>query len=151
VCPNVSGRKPGIRKQTPSGPSGNGYLTVSVNSENIPAQWIVADAWLGERPEGLDVCHKDAVRDNNRVDNLYYDTRSRNLKDIWDIMAQKRKSSSSRFKGVCFSKREQRFKAYSDVGKKRTWLGTFSIEEEAALAYNAHVTENKLGRRLNVV
>lgn len=42
---------------------------------------IVALAFIGERPEGYDICHSDGDKQNNRVDNLRYDTRSSNLMD----------------------------------------------------------------------
>lgn len=42
---------------------------------------IVATAFLGLRPEGLHVCHKDGDGLNNRLDNLYYGTPSQNAED----------------------------------------------------------------------
>ena len=42
---------------------------------------LVAEAFLGPRPEGLLVCHRDDRKRNNRVGNLYYGTRSDNARD----------------------------------------------------------------------
>lgn len=42
---------------------------------------LVAEAFLGPRPAGYDVCHCDGSRTNNSVANLRYDTRSGNLQD----------------------------------------------------------------------
>ena len=39
---------------------------------------LVAAAFHGERPAGLDVLHRDDVKTNNNKDNLYYGTQSEN-------------------------------------------------------------------------
>ena len=39
---------------------------------------LIAEAWHGPRPDGLQVCHRDNDRFNNRPDNLRYDTRESN-------------------------------------------------------------------------
>lgn len=42
---------------------------------------LVAEAFLGPKPRGLEVCHNDGNCLNNRIENLRYDTRSENIKD----------------------------------------------------------------------
>jgi len=42
---------------------------------------LVAFAFIGERPSGMDICHNDGNRKNCRVDNLRYDTRNANMRD----------------------------------------------------------------------
>jgi hypothetical protein len=42
---------------------------------------IVAEAFLGLCPKGMEVCHEDGTRDNNHYKNLRYDTRKGNLAD----------------------------------------------------------------------
>ena len=42
---------------------------------------LVAAAFLGPKPEGLDTCHCDGDKDNNHVSNLRYDTRRENNLD----------------------------------------------------------------------
>lgn len=41
----------------------------------------VAEAFLGPRPEGCDICHGNGDGGDNRVENLRYDTRSENIRD----------------------------------------------------------------------
>lgn len=43
--------------------------------------WLVAEAFIGPRPEGLLVCHKDDNPWNNNLNNLYYGTHSQNRFD----------------------------------------------------------------------
>jgi hypothetical protein len=42
---------------------------------------VIAQTFLGERPEGMHICHGDGDCTNNRLSNLRYDTPSGNEKD----------------------------------------------------------------------
>lgn len=42
---------------------------------------LVAESFLGKRPDGLFVLHKDGNPSNNEVANLYYGNQSQNMKD----------------------------------------------------------------------
>ena len=42
---------------------------------------LVALAFLGPRPDGYYICHRDGNTDNNTVDNLYYGTPTDNMAD----------------------------------------------------------------------
>lgn len=42
---------------------------------------LVAEAFIGPRPNGKEVCHNDGDHTNNCVENLRYDTRKENLLD----------------------------------------------------------------------
>lgn len=44
--------------------------------------------------------------------------------------------TSSKFKGVYWSKQKQKWKARIYIDKKQVWLGSFDSEEEAAKKYN---------------
>lgn len=64
--------------------SKNGYMTVHLNAGNKSStQYVhrlVAAAFVGD-PAGMDVCHIDGSRDNNRASNLRIDTRKGNMVD----------------------------------------------------------------------
>ena len=55
--------------------------------------------------------------------------------------AKSYKNSSSKFKGVSWHKRDQKWQAYITINKKRKYLGYFNNEKEAAKIYNAAAKE----------
>jgi hypothetical protein len=59
-----------------------GYLTVrSAETPKTRVQYLVADAWLGPRPPGRWVLHRNDVGTDNRLSNLYYGTPADNASD----------------------------------------------------------------------
>lgn len=60
-----------------------GHVSVCLGRGNSQCvHSLVAAAFLGPRPEGADVCHRDGDATNNRAGNLYYGSRSQNNRDI---------------------------------------------------------------------
>ena len=61
----------------------NGYPTVVLGRGNTRCvHTLVALAFLGPRPEGMDIRHLDGTRTNSRVSNLVYGTRTQNILDV---------------------------------------------------------------------
>lgn len=59
-----------------------GYPTVTLTrQQKAKVHQIVAVAFFGPRPEGMEVRHLDGDRANPRLDNLAYGTRSENQRD----------------------------------------------------------------------
>ena len=64
------------------GRASNGYYTVSLGRYNSHCvHRLVAEAFIGPRPSGFDVRHKDGGLIDNRVENLEYGTRLDNIQD----------------------------------------------------------------------
>jgi hypothetical protein len=84
-----------------------------------------------DAPRGLIVDHENGDGLDNRRANLRLATHSQN-----NCNKPKRKNTSSRYKGVYFDKRRERWLAYIRYNGKRTFLGTFKTEIEAAKAYD---------------
>ena len=63
----------------------HGYLFTTLRKKDCRVQKfihvIVAEAFIGVKPEGKEVCHADGSRKNNCVNNLRYGTRSDNVRD----------------------------------------------------------------------
>lgn len=64
------------------------YLAVSIRdgatSKKRTVHSLVAEAFLGPRPAGMDVMHLDGNRANNTLENLKYGTRKENLNQTYE-------------------------------------------------------------------
>lgn len=66
-------------------PDVDGHLTVFLSKDGIKntrrVHSLVAEAFLGPRPFNKGACHKDDIKTNNCVSNLYYGTQKENMLD----------------------------------------------------------------------
>jgi hypothetical protein len=85
---------------------------------------------LGVTDPKIDVDHRDHNGLNNRRANLRVATRSQNRAN-----GRKPRGTSSTFKGVSFHKKLRKWQAYITANGKRTYLGLFEREADAAFAY----------------
>lgn len=80
-------RRPGgVRERIMSSrPNHGGYLYVCLSKNGVKKNGfihsMVALAFLGDRPEGMQICHRDGDRTNNTPSNLRYDSCAGNLAD----------------------------------------------------------------------
>lgn len=58
-----------------------GRLSVGLQGKTFRVSKLVAEAFLGPKPEGLECCHNNGKPSDNRASNLRWDTRSSNTKD----------------------------------------------------------------------
>ena len=72
---------------------------------------------------------------DNQRHNLRPATHAQNQ---WNQLPQ---GGSSRFRGVCWVKRDNKWQATMQVNKKRYYLGEYDSEEDAARAYDAAARE----------
>lgn len=77
------------------------------------------------------VDHKNGNGLDNRKKNLRKATHKQNMANT-----KPRKSTSSKFKGVYWSKAAKKWMAYIGTGKNREYLGLFLVEHQAAEAYD---------------
>jgi hypothetical protein len=72
----------------------DGHLQVTLcakgRAKHARIHVLVAEAFIGARPQGLEVCHCDGVHTNNVPGNLRYDTRAANSQDAVTHGAQVR-------------------------------------------------------------
>jgi hypothetical protein len=113
-----------------------GYCIVS----NLKFHHIV----IGKPPDGFETDHVNRVKNDNRKFNLRHVTRSAN-----QLNKNKYKNSTSKYRGIYFCKKCEKFKAQITIKGKSKHIGFFSNELEAAQAYDRYVIENNLPQQLN--
>lgn len=73
VYPDGRIKSNGIRKVFLKGYDiGRGYLGVKINGKSTRLHKVIAECYLGKRPKGHTVNHKDGNKSNNCVSNLEY-------------------------------------------------------------------------------
>ena len=115
----------------------NGYSLVSLykngKMRNGKVHALVAESFIGSRPKGLVVDHKDNNPKNNNVENLSYITVREN--NIRGKNCMLKANSTSKFIGVHFCKVMDMWRSRKVFNKKNYCLGYFCNEEHAAIAY----------------
>lgn len=88
VIPYIDGRRRRVQRRIrKTHLDTRGYLAVGLTDSagrrrTRAVHVLVAAAWLGPRPDGMEVCHNDGDKTNPRLDNLRYDTRVENARDV---------------------------------------------------------------------
>lgn len=71
----------------PRAGKGDGRLAVVLSKNGVTKGFnvhsLIAESFLGTRPEGYFICHCDGNNQNNNIENLRYDTSSQNGIDIY--------------------------------------------------------------------
>lgn len=87
-------------------------------------------------PQGMMVDHRNTYGLDNRLCNLRICNKMQNAHNC-----PKRRKGTSKYKGVHFSKDTNKWHAYINFNKKRTHIGCFKTEDEAAAARNVYELE----------
>jgi len=111
--------------------SKRGSMTWRFEGKTFQMHRIVAFAFLPDYSESLQVDHIDGDRENNAVRNLRMATSEQNNR----AHRTKSEGCSSKYRGV-YKYKDGKWKAQIKCNGKRTPLGTFTSEDDAALAYN---------------
>lgn len=111
--------------------SHNGYAIRRVEKKGEPKRVIYMHKQIFGEKGSFDIDHIDGNKLNNSKSNLRLATRSLN-----NANQKIRTGCSSVFKGVAWVKNYKRWWAYIGYQGKRTSLGYFTDEVEAAKAYN---------------
>lgn len=107
----------------------DGYRRVGIKGKIYPVHRIIMMLCFGHIPENAEIDHINHVRDDNRLFNLRFVTRSENRKN--QSVSSKNTSGVT---GVYFSKVKKKYIAQIKVNRKAIYLGIFETLEEAAAA-----------------
>jgi len=114
------------------GSSGYPLITLSKNSnlKTKPVHQVMAEAFLNHIPCGMDlvVDHINNISTDNRLCNLQIIRHRENL--------SKDKNGTSKYPGVYWSSKRNRWVSTILIGGKRRHLGSFVDEQAASRAYN---------------
>lgn len=126
----------GGRKEIIGSPDKDGYLKITLVDKNKKFKYfrkhrLIAWAWIGYSDKQVN--HKDGNKRNNHIDNLEYVTQRENqshrrLKNGYDV-------------GVCWAKKENKWRAYIQHNKKWEHLGFYNDKKEAKKAYLKRLKE----------
>ena len=114
------------------------HLCVAGKQKTYTRSTLVAMAFLNHKPDGYKtvVDHKDNIKTNDYLSNLQLITNRKNSsKD------QFRHNRSSKYVGVSWDKGANKWVSQIVINSKNTRLGRFSIEEDAAEAYQNKLKE----------
>lgn len=108
-----------------------GYLHGRFEGKSYQAHRIIWKWMTGEDPDTID--HIDGDPSNNRFTNLRNCTNAENSRNYHKCTV-----GSSKYRGVCWVKRDQAWAARISAGDQgKISLGNYASEIEAALAYDA--------------
>ena len=85
------------------------------------------------------VDHINHITTDNRIENLRWCNTSQNM-----MNSSKQQNTSSKYKGVCFHKRDNLWLVQLTINRVTIRLGRHKTEVEAAKAYNQFIIDNKM-------
>jgi hypothetical protein len=118
--------------------SGYKYVILHKNNQRkyFAISRLVATHFLPNLENKQQVDHIDRDPLNNHISNLRWATSGENSRNKSSY-----KNSSSKYKGVSFSKTKKKWISMLSINNKDNFLGYFYCEKEAALAYNKKAKE----------
>ena len=114
-------------------------LRINGKTKCIRVHRLVGNHFLENIDNKPFIDHIDRNKLNNNVNNLRWATRSENERN-----KPKKQNTKSKYKGVYFVVKPNKWKACIKISGKSKHIGVFNTEEEAGLAYNQFIIENNL-------
>lgn len=107
----------------------DGYRQVSIKGKLYHEHRIIMMLCFGHIPENAEIDHINHTRNDNRLANLRFVTRSENRRN-----QSVNSKNTSGVTGVCFLKARKKYMSQISVDRENIYLGLFDTLEEAAAA-----------------
>ena len=116
-------------------PTNKGYINIGINKKKYLLHRLVykyhnEDFDITDRSSKNQIDHIDINPLNNKIENLRVVNNSQNCRN-----KKKKENCSSKYRGVCWEKRNSKWKAAICINSKVKHLGYFINEEEANECY----------------
>jgi hypothetical protein len=121
---------PRIRVGTEAGSYTSGYINIEFFKKVLKAHRIVWVMHFGVIPKGLVVDHINGISTDNSIGNLRLASKNQNSRN-----SVKRANTKSKYKGVSWHARQQKWNAVIQVDGIRHLIASFDTEKEAHKAY----------------
>jgi len=108
------------------------YLSVSIDGITFQAHRVAWVLYTGEDPGLSNIDHRNGDKTDNRRPNL----RLTSIRGNQCSFLTKRKSASSKYRGVSWQKSKSKWRAYIKLPDELRYLGSFGSEVAAAFAYD---------------
>ena len=121
-------------------PNKLGYIRIGINGKKYQLHRLIYkyhnEDWDITYSHSNQIDHININPLDNRIENLRVVNNSQNSRN-----RNKKKNCSSQYKGVCWDKQKNKWKANIAIDGKSKHLGQFDTEEEAAEAYKKKCNE----------
>lgn len=111
----------------------DGYVVIRINGKSYRAHRLIYLMHHGFLPDLLD--HINRIKSDNRIENIREASVSENAMN-------RKPSGTSRYKGVAWHARDERWVAGIRIGGRQKHLGSFIKEDDAAKAYDCAAKEH---------
>ena len=122
-------------KESVAGTEHEGYIRIGIDKKLYRAHRL---AWLyiyGKFPDSQ-IDHINGIKTDNKIQNLRLATNSQNCSN-----REKQSNNTSGYKGVCFIKSKEKWRARIGYSGKKIDIGFFDTAKEASYAYKEKAIE----------
>jgi hypothetical protein len=119
----------------------SGYIRIGINKKNYLLHRLIykyhnEDFDITDNSSKNQIDHFDINPTNNKIENLRIVNHSQNMRN-----KKKRQNCSSKYRGVCWHKKANKWCASIHINNKLKHLGLFYNEEEASKCYKKEYDE----------